>query len=102
MIAVRCIESAFEGVNEPSRIFFANTRTVARIRVSDTIPATVLLGDLHSWEGKDSHLRTAPPMLMMLGVYGAAGLLDVSWLLDLVTWRTSLEVVNETLWRTAC
>ena len=47
-------------------------------------------------------LRTAPPMLMMLGVYGAAVLLDVSWLLDLATWRTSLEVVNETLWRTAC
>lgn len=41
-------------------------------------------------------------MLVMLGVYGAAVLLDISWLFDLVTWRTSLEVVNETLWRTAC
>lgn len=42
-------------------------------------------------------------MLVMLGVYGAAVLLDVSWLLlDLVTWRTSLDVVNDTLWRTAC
>lgn len=48
-------------------------------------------------------LKTAPPMLVMLGVYGAAVLLDVSWLLlDLVTWRTSLDVVNDTLWRTAC
>ena len=37
-------------------------------------------------------------MLVMLGVYGAAVLLDVSWLLlDLVTCRSSLEVVNDTL-----
>lgn len=43
-------------------------------------------------------LKTAPPMLVMLGVYGAAVLLDVSWLLlDLVTCRSSLEVVNDTL-----
>lgn len=39
----------------------------------------------------------------MLGVYGTAVLLLTScWPVDLFTCFTSLEVVNETLWRTAC
>lgn len=39
----------------------------------------------------------------MLGVYGTAVLLLVScWPVDLFTCFTSLEVVNETLWSTAC
>lgn len=39
----------------------------------------------------------------MLGVYGTAALLLAScWPVDLFTCLTSLEVVNETLWRTAC
>lgn len=41
-------------------------------------------------------------MLVMLGVYGAAALLLTSWPLDLLTCLTSLEVVNETLCKTAC
>lgn len=36
-------------------------------------------------------------MLVMLGVYGAAVLLDVSTWPDLPTCRTSLDVVNDTL-----
>lgn len=52
---------------------------------------------------QDTHLKTAPPMLVMLGVYGTAVLLLVScWPVDLFTCFTSLEVVNETLWSTAC
>ena len=68
-------------------------------------------------------------MLVILGVYGSAAapvaavvvvvvvgavVVDVTfeistallwfeeWLVDLLICRTSLEVVNETLWRTAC
>ena len=48
-------------------------------------------------------LITAPPILVMLGVYGADRVaLEASWFVDLVICRTSLEVVKETLWRTAC
>jgi len=53
---------------------------------------------------KISYLKTAPPILVMLGVYGATALLLAScWpAADLLTCLTSLDVVNETLWRTAC